>query len=326
MWNSGRLPSISATVSPCPTPSLARPPAAACTRSSSSDQVSETLPPGVRTATISGWAAAVRHSASVSVEASTALPGTAVIVVLSMYSSWPRFPLAAEAIAAAALAHGFLTLMPPSALADVEPLAAERRKVVAEPDHEQQQDQHEADDAGALHDREGNPPAAHLLGQRPEHMAPVERQKREQIDHRQRQRDQSQHLERPRGALGEGFLGDRVTTDDPRQLLALLGFEHARDRRHRLLGDRPQSGDGQRCPVERARIGRAVPDAELEPDQGPLLARAVTGTQVEGQQAPVTTHDHPGRGRRQTATGLRARALVAGDLAAQLGRGSGDPV
>ena len=72
MWNSGRLPSMIATVSPRETPSLASPPASASTRSSSSDQVSETLSSGVRTATMSGWLAAVRRSASVSVGASTA--------------------------------------------------------------------------------------------------------------------------------------------------------------------------------------------------------------------------------------------------------------
>ncbi len=87
MWNSGRLPSMIATVSPRPAPSFASPPATASTRWSSSDHVSETLSSGVRTATMSGLFAAVRRSASVSVGASTARPATRVIVLLSMLSS-----------------------------------------------------------------------------------------------------------------------------------------------------------------------------------------------------------------------------------------------
>ncbi len=82
MWNSGRLPSMIATVSPRPTPSFASPPATASTRRSSSAQVSETLSSVVRTATISGWLAAVRRSASVNVGASTARPTAGEIVLL----------------------------------------------------------------------------------------------------------------------------------------------------------------------------------------------------------------------------------------------------
>ena len=71
-----------ATVSPRLTPSFASPPATASTRSSSSDQVSDTLSSGVRTATISGWLAAVRLSASVTVGASTARPTAGETVLL----------------------------------------------------------------------------------------------------------------------------------------------------------------------------------------------------------------------------------------------------
>ena len=84
MWNSGRLPSMIATVSPRPTPSFASPPATSSTRRSSCDQVNDTLSSGVRTATISGWLAAVRRSASVTVGASTARPAAGAIVLLSM--------------------------------------------------------------------------------------------------------------------------------------------------------------------------------------------------------------------------------------------------
>ena len=84
MWNSGRLPSISATVSPRLTPSFASPPASASTRSRSCAQVRETLSSGQRTATMSALFAAVRRSASVSVGASTARPTAVVIVLLSI--------------------------------------------------------------------------------------------------------------------------------------------------------------------------------------------------------------------------------------------------
>src|SRR5436305_15247445 len=84
MWNSGRFASMVATVSPREMPSLASPPATASTRASSSDQVSETLSSGQRTATMSGWLTAVRRSASVNVGASTALPAAAGVVLVAM--------------------------------------------------------------------------------------------------------------------------------------------------------------------------------------------------------------------------------------------------
>src|SRR5947209_1525986 len=134
---------MSATVSPRRTPRSCRPRATACTRSSSSAQVSETLSSTVRTATISGCAAAVRRSASVIVGASTAGAPGRVIVLLS--------------IAASPSWTGVILLM------DVEALAGERRDVVAQPDDEDQDDQREPDHAGALHHLERDPLSAHLL-------------------------------------------------------------------------------------------------------------------------------------------------------------------
>ena len=87
MWNSGRLPSMIATVSPRLTPNPASPTASASTRPSSSDQLSETLSSAVRTAMISGLFAAVRRSASVTVGASTDRPAACEIVLLSILSS-----------------------------------------------------------------------------------------------------------------------------------------------------------------------------------------------------------------------------------------------
>ena len=59
MWNSGRLESISATLSPRCTPRPARPPASASTRSRSSAHVIVMSSPLVRIATLSGREAAV---------------------------------------------------------------------------------------------------------------------------------------------------------------------------------------------------------------------------------------------------------------------------
>ena len=74
-----------ATASPRSTPSLASPPATASTRARSSRHVSETPSSAVRIATMSGWLAAVRRSASVIVGASSAAPiaGSAALVSVS---------------------------------------------------------------------------------------------------------------------------------------------------------------------------------------------------------------------------------------------------
>ena len=58
-WNSGRLVSRKATVSPRPTPRPARPPAYSRTRAEYSPQVMETASPRVRSATSSARSAAV---------------------------------------------------------------------------------------------------------------------------------------------------------------------------------------------------------------------------------------------------------------------------
>ena len=169
MWNSGRLPSMMATVSPGPTPSLASPPATASTRSSSSAQVSETESSGVRTATISGLFAAVRRSASVRVGASTARPAAAVRVPLSILAS----------MIVSSGRHERYRRATRGPLMHRETLAGQGRDVVVQPDQEEHEDEDEPDNPGALHDREGDPPATDLLGQCPEDVAAVERQERE---------------------------------------------------------------------------------------------------------------------------------------------------
>ena len=90
MWNSGRLPSISATVSPRRTPSSCRPRANASTRSRSSAQVSDTSSSLVRTATRSGWSSAVILKASAIVAAPTAREDAAAAVVAPMAGNLHR--------------------------------------------------------------------------------------------------------------------------------------------------------------------------------------------------------------------------------------------
>src|SRR3954453_5385095 len=202
-WNSGRLESRMARVSPAPRPSSARPPAMASTRSRAWAQVRLTLSSLVRKATRSPWAATVRRKASAMDVASTA---ARVAVELSM----PRT----------------LTQTSEPSAGD-EVAVGEVADVVGQADGEHQQDQGEAHGAGPLEHRERDRAAADLLGQRPEDVPAVQRQEGEQVDQAQRERDERQDLEGLRGALGEPLLGGLVAPDHARDLLALLGLEQA---------------------------------------------------------------------------------------------------
>jgi Major Facilitator Superfamily len=104
---------------------------------------------------------------------------------------------------ASAAAAGLIAIWLGRGSVKVDPRPGQRRDVVGQPDHEDQQNQHEPDHAGALHHLEGDPLAPDLLGQSPEHMAAVERQEREQVDDSERQRDQRQDPQRLSGAGGE---------------------------------------------------------------------------------------------------------------------------
>src|SRR3954452_25580815 len=137
-WNSGRLDSISATVSPLRTPSRASPPASASTRASSCPQVRATSSSLVRNATRSGWSAAVMRNASAIVAAPTArLRGAASIVAIAAN------PYTASA-------------------SDVEAAAEQSPDVVGQPDHEQEHDEREADEPRSLHHAERDRAPAHL--------------------------------------------------------------------------------------------------------------------------------------------------------------------
>src|SRR5215217_6039594 len=233
MWNSGRLPSISATVSPRPTPSRASPPASASTRSRSCDQVRLTSSSFVRTATRSGLSSTVSRNASVMVWAPTAR-------------------------------RSFVSPMGRT-LSDREALSGQAPDVVRQPDNEQRDHQREADEPGALHDAERDRATAQLLGQRPEDVAAVERQEREQVDDPERQRDHREQEQRAVGAEVDRLPRRLVRADDAGDLLALLLVEDPRDRLDRALGEDPH-------PLDAAVGGLDDPDAArqrlpAEPDQ-----------------------------------------------------------
>src|SRR4051794_17765327 len=170
-WNSGRLPSISAIVSPLRSPSPCRPAAKASTRSRSSPHVHEISSSLVRTATSPARCAEVMRNASAIVAASTPRFGA---VLLSTSTPLP----------------GVLRLL------HSEAIAPEPVDVVGQPNDEQHDDQHETDVAGLLHDPERDRATPDLLRERPEDMPPVQRKEGEQVDDRQRERDQGQDLQR----------------------------------------------------------------------------------------------------------------------------------
>src|SRR4051812_16791146 len=154
MWNSGRLASIRATRSPRRTPSAARPPASASTRSRSSLQVCETSSSLVCTATRSGWSSTVIRKASAMVAAPTAREDAAAVGVL-MARAYRRGSTRGEDEASRPLPR-------------CEAAVVELVDVVAQPDHREHDHEREAHEAGPLHHRERDRPAADLLRHRPE--------------------------------------------------------------------------------------------------------------------------------------------------------------
>ena len=112
-------------------------------------------------------------------------------------------------------------------------------------------------DAGPFHDLERDPPAADLLGQRPEHVAAVERQEREQVDHRRATARSARACRAPRWCRRRTLLGDREAADDAVDLLADLGLEQPRRSRDTVWrGDVPHLVDAR---ARRRRIRRRRP-------------------------------------------------------------------
>src|SRR4051794_10333065 len=201
-WNSGRLLIISAIVSPRRSPSPCRAPASASTCSRSSLHVHSVEPSSVRTATSSARSADVSRKASARLVALTPRGGTAAVS--------PAMPSSYS-----------------------ESLAAKRVDVVGQADHENRDDEHEADDARALHDGVGDRLAADLLGHRPEDVAAVERQEREHVDDRQREADDREDLQGIDEIGVDRLAGGLEAADHAADLLArLLGVEELAERRH----------------------------------------------------------------------------------------------
>src|SRR3954453_22635758 len=266
MWNSGRLESMSATVSPRRTPSFARPPARASTRSRSSAHVKETESSIVRTATRSPWSSTVSRNAS----------------------TIERAPTERR------VAGG---------LADIEASVGQPADVVREADDEQREHECKADEAGPLHDAEGDRAAADLLRQRPEDVATVERQEREQVDHAERERDHREQEHALLDAELDALARDLVGADHARDLLALLGLEDLGDRLDGPAREEPHLVQAQ--PGGRHRAHRRPLDVEQEAEQRPLLPRAVDrlGAHGEGLLAPLGPEDPGGPGAGARAAG-----------------------
>src|SRR5215210_6636317 len=155
-----------ATVSPRPTPRAASPPATFLTWSAYSPQVSETSSSFVRSATSSATAPAVIWNASQTVLASMA-GGRSVLRSAVLLSKGA--PLS------------FPEKEPNAALPDLEALTGQATDVVRQPEREQPDDEHEADDAGFLHQGVGDGLAPDQLHEGPEDVPAVEGQEREQV-------------------------------------------------------------------------------------------------------------------------------------------------
>src|SRR4051794_10737905 len=297
MWNSGRLESISATVSPRRTPSLARPPASASTRSRSSDHVRETESSFVRTATLSGWSSTVSRNASAIERA-------------------PRERRVTEAVVVATA---------PATLPDAEAVAREPPDVVGEADEEQREHEREADEARPLHDAEGDRTAAHLLRQGPEDVATVERQEREEVDHAQRQGDHRKEVQALLGAELDALPRDLVGAHHARDLLALLRLEDLGDHRDRPAREEPHLVEAQ--PRRGNRPDRRALGREQEAEQRALLVGAVDGRGPDGAAlvAALDLEHRRARGAASVARGL-AGAAVARDLVPERDRVARAPV
>src|SRR6185369_5426366 len=90
-------------------------------------------------------------------------------------------------------------------LAGVESAAGEPVDVVGEPDHEQDDDEHESDHARLLDHPVGHAPAPYLLDEAPEHVSSVEWQEGEEVQDRKREAEEGEQGERPAHVLGEAL-------------------------------------------------------------------------------------------------------------------------
>src|SRR4051794_1150720 len=176
MWNSGRLTSMIAIVSPFWSPSAASPAAVLRTSSSYSLQVSSSDPSRVFSARRSGTRLAVNWKTPGAVPWSSA--------------SWCGDRSTCVAISIPPFRDSLIPRSVNSCPAR-QPI-----DVVRQPQNEQPDYEHEADHPCPLHNGIGDRPPAHELDKRPEDVPAIERQEREQVDDRQRQRDHCEQEDR----------------------------------------------------------------------------------------------------------------------------------
>src|SRR5215207_2189463 len=199
-------------------------------------------------------------------------------------------------------------------LADVVGIAAEAADVVGEADHHQHHHQREPDHRRPLHHPQRDRAAAQFLDDRPEDVAAVERQDRQQVDQTQREADQGQQQDRFDGAAVDRLVGDVADADDAGDLLALFLLEDAGEDRGGFLGHLPDHvtclGDGGAD----ADLGRFGPVGEA--DESAFFGLAVLRPDQDHSLLPVAADRQLNRRRRQAALDLLTGALVRGDLLA----------
>src|SRR5918999_593951 len=292
-WNSGRFVSIRPIVSPRPSPIPARPAATRSTLAAYSPQVMLTSSSLVLSATLSALSRAVVWNASATVAASRAV-GRSVVAP----STTRRLP-------------------------DLEAFVGQPVDVVREPDEEHEQHQHHPDESRPLHDAERDRFAADLLDDRPEDVAAVERQEREQVDDRQRQRDQGEDADRVGHVVEDRLAGHLVGADDAADLLAPLGIDQVQGKLDGLPGDQPEAVDRE---VERlagrqrdARAALRVGEAQPWPRLARHRVRVEDRRYVDPHAAAVALDQERGRLRGLAAVPLGPRAAVRLDLPGQHG-------
>src|SRR5574340_1024316 len=109
--------------------------------------------------------------------------------------------------------------------------------VVREPDEEEEQHDREPDHGDALVDLAPDETPARALDEREQDMAAVEREEREQVHERQRQRDQREYPEVAVRALPHGVRGRLRDADRARHVLAPAPGREAAERASDLRRD-----------------------------------------------------------------------------------------
>ena len=201
------------------------------------------------------------------------------------------------------------------ASARVEAFAGDAADVVRQAEEEEPEDKGDADHRRSLHHPQRDRlAAAQLLDDRPENVAAVERQDRDQVDEPEREADQCEQQEATfeRAFFVQGVVGDVGDADDAGDLFALFLFEQVTEDVRRALGDFPDRVAGLRgCLSDgQVRLSGSVGEA----DQGPLRLSVVAGADRDRLGLSATFYGQgDGRLRDASVRLLPASALVQGD-------------